>query len=36
MTDFIRLTDVCKSYTRGKESIRIFDRLNLVLSLIHI
>jgi putative ABC transport system ATP-binding protein len=31
MTDFIRLTDVCKSYTRGKESIRIFDRLNLVI-----
>ena len=31
MTDFIRLTDVCKSYTRGKESIGIFDRLNLVI-----
>jgi putative ABC transport system ATP-binding protein len=31
MTDFIRLTDVCKSYTRGKESISIFDRLNLVI-----
>ncbi|MFM8819911.1 MAG: ABC transporter ATP-binding protein [Phenylobacterium sp.] len=31
MTDFIRLTDVCKSYTRGKESICIFDRLNLVI-----
>jgi putative ABC transport system ATP-binding protein len=31
MTDFIRLTDVYKSYTRGKESISIFDRLNLVI-----
>lgn len=31
MTEFIRLTDVCKSYTRGKESISIFDRLNLVI-----
>jgi putative ABC transport system ATP-binding protein len=31
MTDFIRLTDACKSYTRGKESISIFDRLNLVI-----
>ncbi len=31
MTDFIRLTDVCKSYTRGKESISIFDRLNLAI-----
>lgn len=31
MTDFIRLTDVCKSYTRGKELISIFDRLNLVI-----
>ena len=31
MTDFIRLTDVCKAYTRGKESISIFDRLNLVI-----
>jgi putative ABC transport system ATP-binding protein len=29
MTDLIRLTDVEKSYTRGKEKIAIFDRLTM-------
>ncbi|OQW61875.1 MAG: ABC transporter ATP-binding protein [Proteobacteria bacterium HN_bin10] len=29
MTDLIRLTNVEKSYTRGKEKIAIFDKLNM-------
>jgi putative ABC transport system ATP-binding protein len=29
MTDLIRLTDVEKSYTRGKEKISIFDKLTM-------
>src|SRR6516162_3514655 len=29
MTDLIRLTDIEKSYVRGREKIVIFDRLNL-------
>jgi putative ABC transport system ATP-binding protein len=29
MTDLIRLTDVQKTYTRGKEKISIFDRLSM-------
>ena len=29
MSDLIRLTDVEKSYTRGKEKIAIFDKLTM-------
>jgi putative ABC transport system ATP-binding protein len=29
MSDFIKLTNVTKTYTRGKESISIFDKLTL-------
>jgi len=29
MTDLIRLTDVEKTYTRGKEKIAIFERLSM-------
>ena len=32
MTDLIRLTDVQKTYTRGKEKISIFDRLTMTIQ----
>ena len=31
MSDFIKLTNVTKTYTRGKESISIFDKLTLTI-----
>ena len=31
MSDFIKLTNVTKAYTRGKESISIFDKLTLTI-----